>query len=82
MSWAIMGHHGLFLTTDYNIWFLGSLILQGDGAPLRITRSNFEIRGAGSGHRKHQRHRDECFFHRHRRHKILFAQASVSSFLT
>ena len=21
-SWAIMGHHGLFLTTDYNIWFL------------------------------------------------------------
>ena len=22
LSWAIMGHHGLFLTTDYNIWFL------------------------------------------------------------
>ena len=22
LSWAIMGHHGLFLTTDYNIWLL------------------------------------------------------------
>ena len=22
LSWAIMGHHGSFLTTDYNIWFL------------------------------------------------------------
>jgi len=21
LSWAIMGRHGLFLTTDYNIWF-------------------------------------------------------------
>ena len=23
-SWAIMVHYGLFLTTDYNIWFLES----------------------------------------------------------
>ena len=22
VSWAIMGHHGLFLTTEYIIWFL------------------------------------------------------------
>ena len=21
LSWAIMGHRGLFLTTDYNVWF-------------------------------------------------------------
>ena len=21
-TWAIMGNHGLFLTTDYNVWFL------------------------------------------------------------
>ena len=27
---------------------------------------NFEIRGARSGHWKHQHHRDECLFHRHR----------------
>ena len=27
-SWAIMGHHGLFLTTDYNIWFLDHYRLQ------------------------------------------------------
>ena len=34
--------------------------------------ANFEIKGAGSGHRKHQRHRDECLFHRHR-YKCIYA---------
>ena len=28
--------------------------------------ANFEIRGAGSGHWKHQRHRDDCSCRRHR----------------
>ena len=27
-TWAIMGHHGLFLTTDYNVWFLDSCMLR------------------------------------------------------